>query len=135
MRKLKELNLIDDFLFIQLMTREEYAEELGKILIKTITGKEVTHLKITAQKPLPAVDTSYHSIRMDLYLDEAEQEDEALPENEIFDIEPDQNNKKADIAGLPRRIRYYHSMIDRKALEEEKAKLLKRLAEIEALLA
>lgn len=35
-RKLEELNVIDDFLFQEMMAREGEGEEFGRILLKTI---------------------------------------------------------------------------------------------------
>ena len=48
-RKLEDLNLIDDFLFGKILTHPVYGEEFGKILIRTIIGRDVNHLKVTAQ--------------------------------------------------------------------------------------
>ena len=95
------------------MSNDEYAEEFGKIMIRTITGKEVPHLHVTAQKPIYGITPKYHGIRMDVYLDEADSENKILPGQEIFDIEPDKNDKPEDIKALPRRVRFYHSVIDR----------------------
>ncbi len=39
-----------------------------------------------------------HGIRLDVYLDEEN--------GEIFDIEPDQNDGKNEMAALPRRVRF-----------------------------
>ena len=114
---LADLNIMDAFLFGKLMTHPVYGVEFGKILIKTILGKEVPYLRVTAQALFYGADTNYHGIRLDAYLDEAAEGEETQPDQEIFDIEPDRNNRKEEVKALPRRIRFYHTMIDQRALE------------------
>ncbi|MDE6700158.1 MAG: Rpn family recombination-promoting nuclease/putative transposase, partial [Acetatifactor sp.] len=49
-------------------------------------------------------DTDRHGIRMDVYLDEED--------GELFDLEPDNNSGKEDVATLPKRARFYHAKLD-----------------------
>ena len=110
-RPLSELNLIDNFLFHEMMADKENGEEFCRILLKTILNKEVRHVKITPQKNILGPDTNNHGIRMDAYLEEVADCDaiDADIAPDIYDIEP---NQTYEIDTLPKRMRYYHALID-----------------------
>lgn len=114
-RPLSELNLMDNFLFHAMLMQEDIGEEFCRILLKTILGKEVRKVKITPQKELLGVDTMLHGIRMDAYIEDVSGSD-AVDANilpDIYDIEPNQIYEKET---LPRRLRYYHGLIDTQVL-------------------
>ena len=48
-RKLEDLNLIDNFLFQEMLSQEE-GEEFVRILLSTILGKTIRKVKIVSQK-------------------------------------------------------------------------------------
>lgn len=110
-RPLSELNLIDNFLFHEMLADKENGEEFCRILLKTILNKEVRHVKISAQKNILGPDTDNHGIRMDAYLEEVTDSDaiDADIAPDIYDIEP---NLTYEIDTLPKRMRYYHALID-----------------------
>lgn len=110
-RPLSELNLIDNFLFHEMLADKENGEKFCRILLKTILNKEVRHVKITAQKNILGPDTDNHGIRMDAYLEEVTDSDaiDADIAPDIYDIEP---NLTYEIDTLPKRMRYYHALID-----------------------
>ena len=110
-RPLSELNLIDNFLFHEMLADKENGEEFCRILLKTILNKEVRHVKITPQKNILGPDTDNHGIRMDAYLEEVTDSDaiDADIAPDIYDIEP---NLTYEIDTLPKRMRYYHALID-----------------------
>ena len=117
-RKLEDLNVIDNFLFQELLMQEEDGEEFARILLKTILGKPIRKVKIVPQKNIPGIDTNKHGIRLDAYIEEVVDEDgskmsdvEILPT--IYDIEPNNTYEKET---LPKRMRYYHGLIDTKLL-------------------
>ncbi len=56
-------------------------------------------LTVVPQRFFGGENTEAHGIRLDVYLDEEN--------GEIFDIEPDQNDGKGDLAALPRRARFF----------------------------
>jgi predicted transposase/invertase (TIGR01784 family) len=121
-RPLEELDLMDDFLFQQVIAQEEDGEEFCRILLSTILGKPIRKVRVIPQKNILGIDTSRHGIRMDAYI-EAISGEELMPgvENvvdaevapDIYDIEP---NKKSEKEVLPKRMRYYHALIDTQLL-------------------
>ena len=95
-RKLEALNLIDDFLFQELISQEGDGEEFTRILLSTILGKRIRKVKVVAQKNILGIDTDKHGIRMDTYIEDISDEPdmelidaEVVPD--IYDVEP--NNK------------------------------------------
>lgn len=116
-RTLEELNLIDDFLFQEVLSGEG-GEEFARILLGTILGRTIRKVKVIPQKSIPGIDTDKHGIRLDAYIEDvsdellADQIDaEVIPD--IYDIEPDNTYEKNT---LPRRTRYYHGLMDTRLL-------------------
>lgn len=116
-RRLEELNLIDDFLFQELVSREEDGEEFCRIVLSTILGRPVRKVKVIPQKNILGADTDKHGIRMDAYIEEVAEECklegtamlDAEVASDIYDIEP---NNRYERQTLPKRMRYYHGLID-----------------------
>lgn len=115
-RPLSELNLIDDFLFQQLLSQEGDGEEFCRILLSTILGKAIRNVRITPQKNILGIDTNQHGIRLDAYIEDVSEtafpsgnciDAEIIPD--IYDIEP---NNRYEKDTLPKRMRYYHGLID-----------------------
>jgi predicted transposase/invertase (TIGR01784 family) len=82
--------------------------------LKIIFGREFGKLTVIAQKVYYGTDTDKHGARLDVYLDE----DATCVEAEngtIYDIEPDKNDDSVSVASLPRRVRFYHAIIDTKS--------------------
>ena len=114
-RKLEELNLLDDFLFNKMVSHPEFGEEFSRALLRIILGKEVGKLEVVPQKIYYGSDTDKHGTRLDVYLDETE---ENMPENAtIYDVEPEGEGKEENIKTLARRVRFYHSKIDTGSLK------------------
>lgn len=116
-RLLEELNLMDDFLFQEMLAQEGDGEEFCRILLGTILGKTIRNVRIIPQKNILGIDTSRHGIRMDAYIEDISGE-ELLPGTnivdakvmpDIYDIEPNNSYEKST---LPKRMRYYHGLID-----------------------
>ena len=119
-RPLSELNIIDDFLFQQLLSQEGDGEEFCRILLSTILGRPIRNVRITPQKNILGIDTNQHGIRLDAYIEEIPENDsitnssvdaEIIPD--IYDIEP---NNHYERKSLPKRMRYYHGLIDTQLL-------------------
>ena len=89
-------NLLDDFLVNSLMSHKEYGEAASKMILGVIFGRRIGDLTVVPQKVYVGEDPETHGVRMDIYLDEQG--------GQIFDIEPDQNNGKAEREALPRRV-------------------------------
>ena len=124
-RRLEELDLLDDFLFQEMVASPEVGEEFCRILLRVILGKEVRNVNVVPQRAVQGPDTRQHGIRLDAYIEEVSRE-EILGNMEmldarvvqeaknIFDFEP---NKVYEKNILPRKMRYYHGLIDTKLLE------------------
>lgn len=117
-RKLEELNLIDDFLFQELISQKGDGEEFARILLSTILGKPIRKVRVIPQKTILGIDTDRHGVRMDAYIEDVSSEsDKTLVDaqivSDIYDIEPDNKYEKES---LPKRMRYYHGLIDTQLL-------------------
>lgn len=113
-RKLEELNLIDNFLFQQMLSQDKDGEDFARILLSTILGKNIRKVKITPQKNILGIDTNKHGIQLDAYIEDVSDEltdDLADVEviRDLYDIEP---NNTYERETLPKRTRYYHGLID-----------------------
>ncbi|MCM1127302.1 MAG: Rpn family recombination-promoting nuclease/putative transposase [Lachnospiraceae bacterium] len=113
-RKLEELNLIDNFLFQEMLSHKEEGEEFVRILLSTILEKNIRKVKIIPQKNILGADTNLHGIRLDAYIEDVSDELDATAANaevisDIYDIEPNNTYEKES---LPKRMRYYHGLID-----------------------
>lgn len=119
-RGLEELNLMDDFLFQTMMSQEEESEEFARIVLRTILGKEIRRVRIVPQKGILGIDSDRHGIRLDAYIEEVKDDTllvngafDAEVTSDIYDVEP---NNKYERKSLPRRMRYYHGLIDTQLL-------------------
>lgn len=115
-KKLSEMNLLDDFLFGSVVTYPEIGEKFVSFLLKTILGREVKHLSVTAQKVFYGADSDLHGARLDVYL-EPEIEEGVEGNAAVYDIEPESVNKSSDRKALPRRTRFYHGKIAARSLK------------------
>ncbi len=105
MKQLEEMNVIDDFLFTEMMADEKNGLEVCRIIISCVLKREVRNIRYTAQKMVPGVTERSHGIRLDAYV--TEETEEGI---KVYDVEPDKRSSKK--AGLPKRSRYYADLID-----------------------
>lgn len=120
-RPLEELDLMDDFLFQELLAQEGDGEEFCRILLSTIFGKPIRKVNIIPQKNILGIDTNRHGIRLDAYIEDISEMEsisgvetiDAQVSPDIYDIEP---NKRYEKRTLPKRMRYYHGLIDTQLL-------------------
>lgn len=68
-RKLEDLNLIDNFLFQEMLSQKETGEEFARILLGTILGKNIRDVKIVPQKNILGTGTDRHGVRLDAYIE------------------------------------------------------------------
>ncbi|MBQ7925448.1 MAG: Rpn family recombination-promoting nuclease/putative transposase [Lachnospiraceae bacterium] len=119
-RPLSDLNLLDDFLFQEMLAQEDIGEEFCRILLKTILGKPIRKVRIIPQKNVLGLDTRSHGIRLDAYIQDVSDTDSSEPGTVDADILPDiydiESNKHFEKASLPKRMRYYHGLIDTQLL-------------------
>ena len=116
-RKLKELNLLDDFLFFKMLNHPEFGEEFSRNLLKVIFGREFGNLKVIPQKVYYGSDTDKHGARLDVYLEEKLDGDELLENVTLYDVEPELKDNEENVKTLPKRVRFYHSIIDADSLK------------------
>lgn len=116
-RKLKELNLIDDFLFFTMVNHPEIGEEFSRTLLGIIFNRKFGKLTVVPQKVYYGSDTDCHGARMDVYLEENVTGEELLENATIYDLEPEQKKEEKYLRALPRRVRFYHSKIDAGSLK------------------
>lgn len=119
-RPLEELNLIDDFLFQEILLQEGDGEEFCRILLSTILNRPIRKVRIMPQKNVLGIDTDRHGIRMDAYIEDisggedlqgTQIDAQIMPD--IYDVEP---NNRYEKQTLPKRTRYYHGLIDTQLL-------------------
>ncbi len=122
-RKLEDLNLVDNFLVNSLTSHQVYGEPAARCILECILGRKLGKIRVVPQRIVPGEDTDKHGIRMDIYLDEED--------GELFDLEPDNNSGKGEVAALPRRARFYHAKLDAGSLQAgEKYKVLRNVVVI-----
>ena len=102
-RPIEELTIMDDFMFSAVMRQEKLCKPLLEAILN-IKIKSIVYVKPQDAVDAAAYDTK--SIRLDVYV-----EDDA---GTVYDIEVQTTNK----GNLPRRTRFYQSMIDVRAIEK-----------------
>ncbi len=112
-KTVESMNLIDGFMFDSAIENEKDGEIVLGNILKSVTGRKVKVVKFASQKQLNPVDTAYHGIRLDTFIEE-NPEDQSISAT-VYNIEME--NRPADKCELPRRIRYYQSICDGKLLE------------------
>ncbi|MDE6420640.1 MAG: hypothetical protein K2K87_08955 [Lachnospiraceae bacterium] len=66
LRKLEELNLVDDFLANSLTSHAVYGEPAARCILECILGRKIGKIKVTPQRAVQGEDTDKHGIRMDV---------------------------------------------------------------------
>lgn len=112
-KKLQEMNLIDDFLFEKMVTYPEVGEEFCKRLIYTVLDVNLNKVRIVPQKVYLGSDSTFHGARLDVYIEE---DGEDL-NGTLYDVEPDKNKEPLLVAALPKRVRFYHAIMDQECLK------------------
>ena len=124
-RKLEDLNLLDDFLFCSMVNYPEIGEKFIRELLQVIFGKKFGTLTVIPQKVYPGTDTDKHGTRLDVYIEE-NMTNESENDITVYDVEPDKNIN--DINILPKRVRFYHAKIDARSLKSgESYRMLKKV--------
>ena len=115
-KKLDELNLIDNFLFEALAGNPSLGAAFACKLVEIILRRIPEKVQIVAQRSYPGSNPQLHGARLDVYLEEepAAGKDEA-PWS--YDIEPEKNSTELSVASLPKRVRFYHAKIDSRSLK------------------
>ena len=110
---LDEMNLIDDFLFNEIMADERKGEEVCRMILSRVLKREISKITFSPQKEFPGIAESTHGIRLDAFI--KEQTGSGEYDFSVYDIEPDQRKDKKLM--LPKRSRYYTDLMDVHLLE------------------
>ncbi len=102
-RKLSELSLIDDYLF-GLFIQEAGSEELLKSLIECMLDIKVERISIKQQQHDISGEPDLHGIRLDAFI-----QDDL---DTLYNIEVQTANRN----NIPKRMRFYQSLIDREQM-------------------
>lgn len=114
-KTLQDLNMMDSFLFEVATEDMENAKKIAKIIIRRATGHLVENLIVESQKQLKGLSLDRHGIRMDLYVQETSSAENNVSTLRLYDIEPNKYYEK----DLPRRSRFYQSLMDSKLLQRK----------------
>ena len=109
---LQSLNLINGFLFDSVIENIDNAKVVIGYILSTIYDRKVEVEDVTSQKVFQAIDTKYHSIRLDAFV-KASQDTSKLTAS-VYDVEME--DRKTDRPALPKRLRYYSALHDTKFL-------------------
>ncbi|MBQ0040756.1 MAG: Rpn family recombination-promoting nuclease/putative transposase [Clostridiales bacterium] len=97
MKKYEELTFTDDFMFCRIM---QYNEDICRDLVELIIGKKIGEIiSNDRQRPIE-ITPDGRGVRMDVYLED--------DKDTVYNIEM----QNANLKDLPKRARYYQSMID-----------------------
>ena len=111
-KSLKDLNMIDNFMWAEATEDPENAKIISEIIIRRVLGIEVHNVIIEAEKQYHGLIPNGRGIRLDLQV--TEKEGQRIVR--VYDIEP---NTYAETE-LAKRSRYYQSISDAKNLGSRK---------------
>lgn len=111
-KSLEDLNLMDAFLMEATTENVENAKKIAKVVIERATGHTVENLIVETEKQLKGLSLDRRGIRMDIYVQEQNHRGNGAPTLRLYDIEPNKYYEK----DIPRRSRFYQSLIDSKLL-------------------
>ena len=67
MKKLEDMNLVDDFLAYSLTAHKVYGEEASRYILQCILQREIRHLTVVPQKTWYGERPEAHGVRLDIY--------------------------------------------------------------------
>ena len=111
-KTIKDLNLLDSFLFSELTENPENAKLIARIIIKRVFGWQADNIEVESEKQYHGYRIGQKGIRLDLQV--TERDDKKIIR--FYDIEPNQYIEKF----LAKRGRYYLSLTDAKLLGTSK---------------
>lgn len=115
-KRLEDMNLLDDFLFNAVMTFPGIGERFCRLLLQVVLGREIGRLRVVAQRVFGGRDEEFRGARLDVLAEEDLMD--VLADPAVFDIEPDNNGDVVSLKDLPKRVRFYHAIIDSRCLKK-----------------
>lgn len=113
-KRLEDLDIMDDFLMNAVATDAEVGEAFCRTLLSTLLQRKLGKVHIVGQKMIMAYTPEHRGIRMDVEVEELDEDHPELPAMNIYDFEP--HNYASDRKMLIKRSRYYQAKIDSAAL-------------------
>ena len=113
-KRLEDMNLLDDFLFNAVMTFPGIGERFCRLQV--VLGREIGRLRVVAQRAFGGRDEGFRGARLDVLAEEELMD--VLADPSVFDIEPDNNGDVVSMKDLPKRVRFYHAIIDSRCLKK-----------------
>ena len=110
---IREMNLIDGYLFDSAIENEEDAKIVIGNILKSVFYRDFKDIRIESQKQLNGVDTKYHGLRFDVHITEDFNDGKLIAT--VYDVEME--NRREDKKDLPKRLRFYGALHDVKLLE------------------
>lgn len=86
-KTLKELNIIDNFLFGKLVTEVETKDVFCRKLVEIILGHKIHNIRIEAEKVFYGINTNFRGARLDVVIENKEDklDSQALESGETYD--------------------------------------------------
>lgn len=104
----EDLDVMNAFMFNKLTTEQEVAEKCCRRMIKSLLGKDLDKIQITAESFHFPDDPNSRGVRLDVQIDELKDDVKI----NVYDIEPHRDKEPA----YPKKNRYVQAMIDKNTL-------------------
>ncbi len=102
-KPIDQLTIMNDFLFSTVMRKEEYCKPLLEYILN-VRIRKLVYLNQQQEISVPVPDAK--SVRLDVYVED--------DQDTVYDLEVQTTDK----GNLPRRTRFYQSMIDARAIDK-----------------
>ena len=106
-KRIAQMNLINGFLLDTIAEDDEKGKIIVKCIVDTVLDMDIPISNVKSQKVINGLDSNYHGIRLDLFLD---QKKTVVSNTTIYDLEME--DRAADKKELPKRGRYYQALTD-----------------------
>ena len=87
-----------------MVTHPEYGETFSRLLLQVILNRKLGKLTVIPQRVYYGSDTNLHGARLDVYLEEADEEQAT-----VYDVEPELKTGADMVKSLPKWMRFYHA--------------------------
>ena len=114
-KTIQELNLIDDFLFSEVLSDKEDGELVAKLILSVIMDRKIENVSLKIQNVITTGNPKDHAIRLDVYIEETH--GEKGEKTKVYDVEVQGESGMHLMAG---RSRYYQALVDSKHLSSGK---------------
>ena len=110
MKRLEDMDLIDDFLNNALANSTEYAEEAYRIILEALLGFSIGEISIINQRTFASPHPDMRGIRLDVEITERDKYGQKI---RMYDYEPHAEND----LDFPKHNRFYQAKIDNKNMK------------------